>query len=759
MRPLLCLCLAYLAPLAVFSYIADGKRPFLVSLYLIFATFCIVGVLAYKFIRRLPFSKSLILIIFCIIISSIAVLQTIFMFSFKYRTLQEFEMKNARITAYVTKLHSEQSEYASFIAQVTKADGKAVDFCISVFTSFSPQISEGDIFVCDALLEPAETSLYYNENMLKRQNIIFTADIASAENFEITGKHKTLLTYFGQTGDELGYKFDRTFSRSTASLAKALLLGDRYELSDITERNFRRIGISHILALSGTHLVLIVGFIMYFLKFLIRSDKLRFICIALIALFTMLITGASPSIMRAGLMLIYCQAGYLLRRRSDLMTALFAVTTLIVLSDPLKILDAGLTLSFAATFGIALFSDILRGTSLKLFGNPFDSNIPVKLLRYCFESLCISFFASVFVTLAAVFIFDCVSLVSAISTLVLTPLIVAFMISSAMTLLLGFLPTLSQVFLSLSELLCEWISNLSSYFSDKDFVCISTGYTVVKPLAIIFILVFLYFVIKDAQVKHFATFSLLFSLICVLCIALCIAKDLSETHLCVISSEKDDGIVISNSQNNVYIDISGGSSASSASVASAVTGYRGTDIDVYMLTHYHFDHISALRKINGRLVIRKLILPVPSNDTDKIYAADLEETAKALGIDYEYYEADTPLNVNGVCVTAYNPDRVSGSSHVRIALSIEEAGEVFVYSAGYNEKCESFKLYSDVLRKADFVLKGNHGPKTNDTLILSALTSAYCKLIVYPNALEESKVLLRQTILPYGYHEITSFSD
>ncbi len=759
MRPLLSICFAYLAPLAVFSYITDGKRPFLVSLYLIFAALAIVGVSAYKFIRRIPFSKSFIIIISCIIISSVAVLQTLFMFNFKYKSAKEFEMKSTRITAYVTKLHSDQSEYASFIAQVSEADTKDVNFCVSVFASFSPQISEGDIFVCDALLIPAEPSLYYNETMLKRQNILFTADIESTDYFEITGKRKSFLTNFDKLGDEIGYKFDRTFSKGTASLAKALLLGDRYELSEITERDFRRIGISHILALSGTHLVLIVGFIMYFLKFIITSDRLRFICVALIALFTMLITGASPSIMRAGLMLIYCQAGYLLRRRSDLMTALFAVTTAIVLADPLKILDAGLILSFAATFGIALFSDILRNTSLKLFGNSFDSNIPVKLLRYCFESLCISFFAGVFVTLASVFIFDYVSLVSAISTLIFTPVIIAFMGSCALTLLLSFIPPLSDFFLSASEGLCEAIGNLSSCFSDKDFICVSTGYPVMQSLAIIFIIVFLYFMIKDASEKRFAVFSLLFSLIFAFCLTFCITKDLTVIHLCVISSEKDDGIVLSNSQNNVYIDISGGSSASSASAAYALSNYRGTDIDVYMLTHYHFDHISALRKTNERLVIRKLLLPAPTNDTDKKYAASLEETAQKLGIDHEYYESDKALVINSVSITSYKPDRVSGSSHARIALCIEKAGEVFVYSAGYNEKCESFKLYSDALEKADFVIKGNHGPKANDTLMLSALTSAHCKLIVYPKALEDSETILRQTVLPYGYHEITSFSD
>ena len=746
-----------MAPLAVFSYFTDRERSFLCPIYFIIASLVIAGMVVYKLIRKTPLKGRLALILTCLIISVFAVLQTLFMFNFNHSKAKEFESKTVRICGYVSKLHTEQNSYSSFIADVTEANQKEVSFSVSVFTNFSPQISVGDIFVCDAYLEPSSASIYYNDTMLKRQNILFTTTIESENYFEITGHQNTPMFHIRKIAEELGYKFDRIFPRKSASLAKALLLGDRYELSEIIERDFRRIGISHILALSGTHLVLIVGFIMYFIKFITQNDKLRFICVALISLFTILLTGASPSILRAGLMLIYYQAGYLLREKSDIMTTLFAVTSGIVIFDPFSILDAGLILSFSATLGIALFSSIVRDISLKIFGNPFSSNIPVKLVRYCFESVCISFCAGVFVTISCVFIFDSVSLISIVSTLIFTPLIITFMLFAAFSLFFSNVPYVSNFLTGISNLLSDTITGLASYFSKKEFVCVSAGYFALKLLALFFIAVFIYFVLKDKKVVHFAVFSICFSLISLIVTGICIYKNSDVTQLYTYANTKEDCIVLSNGVKSTLIDISGGSSNACASATSMIISCKDTDIDTYILTHYHFDHISALKKINNYMLIRKLLLPVAENGTDKEYAMELEETAKRLNIELEYYMYDTNIDINGLRFKAMPIERVGKSTHPRIAVSIDKSNKRLVYSAGYIEKCKYYSSFEDMLKNADYLIKGNHGPKESDTVVLSSLIPAGCKFFVYEKALEEEPLLLRQSLIPYGKYKISSF--
>ncbi len=681
----------------------------------------------------------------------------LFMFNFKNAYANELDTKTVRICAYVTKLNSEKSEYASFVARVTEADGKEVDFSVAAFTKFSPQISDGDIFVCDALLDSSELSLWYNDTTLKRQNILFNATIDAADSFEIIGKRESPLTYFAAVANEIGYKFDRIFSRDTSALAKALLLGDRYELSDVTVRDFRRSGISHILALSGTHLVLIVGFIMYFLKFIILSDKLRFITVALISLLTILLTGVSPSILRAGLMLIYYQAGYLLKNRSDIITALFATVTIIVIFDPYAILDTGLILSFAATFGIALFSNISRNITLRIFANPTELNPFKKIFKYCLDSLLLSFCAGVFVMLASVFIFDSISLISALTTLIFTPIIVTFMLTSAFSLIFASVPKLSALLTALSEFLADKTGELASYFSHSDGIVISTGIPAVKFLALLFIFTFTYSVIKNVRTESFAVFCFGFALVSSVIVGIQIYTP-GSSHVCTISNESEDGIIISDGRHSTYIDFANTTSDMCVFVTDAVSSYNDSDIDVFMLTHYHFDHIFALKRISEHTIIRKLLLPVPENDTDKEYAAELESTANRFGIDFEYYNGGKTLDFNTVSVTPMPLERVPGSTHPRIALSIEKSGERIVYTAAYNEKCSAYKLFTNMLKDADYIIKGTHGPKADDAAMLSSLIAPECRFFIRQKEADEHKMLLKQTLLPHTCTQIASFA-
>ena len=143
----------------------------------------------------------------------------------------------------------------------------------------------------------------------------------------------------------------------TGALVKALTTGDRSGLSRETTAAFRQSGASHILALSGLHL----GILYAFLSFLGGAAGghpvargLRFALITGLSGAYVLMTGASPSLVRAFLFILLGETARLTRRRTSLTGSLCGALTLQLAFHPGAILSTGFQLSYLAMAGIAL---------------------------------------------------------------------------------------------------------------------------------------------------------------------------------------------------------------------------------------------------------------------------------------------------------------------------------------------------------------------------------------------------------------------
>lgn len=159
--------------------------------------------------------------------------------------------------------------------------------------------------------------------------------------------------------DSMGFASD-----STGALLKALLTGDRSSLGRETVEIFRKSGASHILALSGLHLGIIYGILAKILSVFGNTRPVktgRSIVIVAASAFYVVMTGASPSIMRAFLFICVNEISSLApgRRRSPL-TA-FCTALLIQLSlDPTVVVSVGFQLSYLAMLGILVVFPRLR---------------------------------------------------------------------------------------------------------------------------------------------------------------------------------------------------------------------------------------------------------------------------------------------------------------------------------------------------------------------------------------------------------------
>lgn len=156
------------------------------------------------------------------------------------------------------------------------------------------------------------------------------------------------------------------FTEQTAPVAIALLFGDRDYMAGDIQSAYQKIGIVHLLAISGSHVILLIG-MSYYGLLRIGVTRQRSITILLIFLpaYTIL-TGLSPSVIRAvsTAMLVLMQKRW---RRTDYSSIdLLSIAFVIYLFlNPRIVYDIGFQLSFVVSLFLLLSTTILNQTEKK----------------------------------------------------------------------------------------------------------------------------------------------------------------------------------------------------------------------------------------------------------------------------------------------------------------------------------------------------------------------------------------------------------
>lgn len=173
-------------------------------------------------------------------------------------------------------------------------------------------------------------------------------------------------------------------------IAQALILGDKSLLDNEIRSAFSATGAMHILAVSGLHIGLILQLLIFIIQFTanwISRSKAIFL-IVLILWFYALMTGFSPSVIRAVFMFSVLTLTQWTGIQISSINSLFFTAFVIVLLKPMYFFDIGFQLSYLAMLGIFLFYPIIGRSWM-------PEN---KLLQYLWEGTAIGFAAQVVTT-------------------------------------------------------------------------------------------------------------------------------------------------------------------------------------------------------------------------------------------------------------------------------------------------------------------------------------------------------------------------
>lgn len=172
-----------------------------------------------------------------------------------------------------------------------------------------------------------------------------------------TGTRNSIAIFFSKRQDQIAGKLQHWLPESVSGIGTALLLGNKAGIDPQVMDSFSNTGAMHVLAVSGLHVGIILIIFQYILQFFSRwitKKQSILFSVALIWAFGLL-SGASPSVIRAVVMFSILTLGQLLSRKNSGMNNLLLSAIILLMYDPYYLFDIGFQLSYAALIGIFLF--------------------------------------------------------------------------------------------------------------------------------------------------------------------------------------------------------------------------------------------------------------------------------------------------------------------------------------------------------------------------------------------------------------------
>ncbi|MBI4995017.1 ComEC/Rec2 family competence protein [Candidatus Peregrinibacteria bacterium] len=245
----------------------------------------------------------------------------------------------------------------------------------------------------------------------------------------------------------------------SSGFAAGILFGVRSGIPREVTDDFKRTGLTHILALSGFNIVILIAFIENFLVFLPRKTA-NALSLGFIFVFTLMV-GAGASVVRAAIMGSLSLVARMCGRYSSGLRLLFIAAFLMAAFDPFIIFyDIGFQLSFAATLGLILFAERLKNYVTARFA---------RLPRFFSDSLATTFSAQIFTLPLIIYYFKSISIITPLANLIVLPFIPILMLGSFSSIIFG------KIISAPTWLLFELVLKIIHFFSSLPFSFIDFG--------------------------------------------------------------------------------------------------------------------------------------------------------------------------------------------------------------------------------------------------------------------------------------------
>ncbi len=376
----------------------------------------------------------------------------------------KFEQKTEFITGVVTDIKPAKNSKIAYTLKITDTTiaGEPIQFNGILYTKSDTFIDFYDKIEIKAKAMKITSSPLFNSEQYYRSKGISML-FSSYEDAAVLEKGRHGIMYYAKRLNVVcSDTIDRYVERPYAGLLKAMLLGNDEDIDAIAYNSITRAGVSHVFVVSGLHVSMLAMMAFFILNLLGLSLKFRSVFTIFVAWGFVAITGFGIPAIRAGIMLTVLMGANLFQRKSDTLTSLFLSGIIIVLVNPISILDASFLLTFTATLGIILFAPPIGDFLCRTF------NIKSKTLKYFVDIVGVTLAANLAMLPVIIVTFKGISVVALLANIVVIPLLPIILIAcltllcfSGIPFLAGFFGSLIEILLKLILKTCEAVSSFS----------------------------------------------------------------------------------------------------------------------------------------------------------------------------------------------------------------------------------------------------------------------------------------------------------
>lgn len=504
------------------------------------------------------------------------------------------------------------------------------------------------------------------------------------------------------------------FPEQSGAFMNALVFGDRQQMTFEVEEQYQQFGLVHLLAISGSHIVLLMA-IVYFI--LLRSGVTRevaTVCLIFCIPLYMILAGASPSVIRASITGVLMLIVFMYSIRLSSLDALSITAICMLIFDPYLLFNIGFQFSFVGSFALLLSAPLLLESSNGLIRNSIYISLISQLVSTPILLYHFGYFSpySIFLNILYVPFLSLIVLPCSIVILICIPIIPFFAKGLANVLSIG---------LNLSN-------DVLSYCESLPFTSLNFGQTPILLVALYCVSMISILIVWERRMPKG-----------IMCVASGIFLFISTCHyiypyfresgsVTFLDVGQGDAILIRLPYDKeIYLIDTGGTirvnkeewqrkkhefSVGNDILIPYLQKEGIKKIDKLIVTHGDADHIGAAQELLSNITVKEVVFGRKEQDTE------LEKVVKKQALEKEVkireVRGGESWSINGAEFFVLAPaGKESSENNASIVMWAKVGGLTWLFTGDLEEEGEKLLVATYPELRADVLKVAHHGSKTS----------------------------------------------
>jgi len=495
------------------------------------------------------------------------------------------------------------------------------------------------------------------------------------------------------------------FSKNNAAFIKSILLGEKEYLSYQQENLLRTVGASHILAISGLHMGIII---LCFSSILFKIFSKRINALYLLSLFSLIyiiLVGTSVSIVRAALLALLFLFSSEFNREGDFLNIISVTLIINLILDPSALFTVSLQLSYLLVLALFYITPLLSQLLTPVLAVSFSAQLASIAVtayyfnEYAYLALITNLWLIPYITILLPFIFG-LTILSLISYSFFEPL--AFIVETGLNFLFKGL-------------------ELMTVFQERPLVIAKPGlFLIVIYYLLLFSLPYLFqkrYIYIRAR-KYLIWQKIIPIILIIIIISFFINPSSNKLEVNFIAVGQGDGILINFPNGEVMLVDTGPPGNDGRSIEYNIISFLNNqgikNIDYLMLSHFDADHAGGMPHLFKRKKVKRVLIPPFKKKTELHNTLEAEIKKKKISLNFlnskmMFKIADCKIDILNPELNNLREDRNENS----IVFLLTHQNNSFLFTGDLSKEGENKIIQKYKLADVDVLKAGHHGSKNS----------------------------------------------